>query len=252
MASFTLQHTLADTLEGLKDQLYDCYRKLLSGKGWQDIKKRWGIVGQISSSEVTWGPLFGWHPHKHALIFTTKTLSNNELKQAEKQISARFRGMLAKSGRYGHPDFAVNFRLGNVFEESEYVFKWGIDYELTKSNVKKARAGNYSPFELAQWASDGDLQPVRLFQEYFNAYKGSHQLEYSNGLRSLIGLDQEKTDYELATEEDQAAIELIELTRSVWSIVKKRKMRGDLLEIASTGSVELVAEFLKSIGVFNE
>ena len=74
MASFTLQHTLADTLQGLKDQLYDCYHKLLSGKGWQDIKKRWGIVGLISSSELTWGPLFGWHPHKHALIFTKNKL----------------------------------------------------------------------------------------------------------------------------------------------------------------------------------
>jgi hypothetical protein len=249
MASYTLQHSLNDNLHELKSLLYKCYDRLMSGKGWQDIKKRWGIVGLISSSELTWGSSFGWHPHKHALIFTKEKLSNSDLKHSEDQISARFRGLLAKNGRYGHPQFSVNFRVGNIFEESEYVFKWGIDYELTKSNVKKARAGNYSPFELAQWAgSTGELQPVQLFREYFGAYKGSHQLQYTNGLRSLLALNQEKTDYQLAIEEDQQAFELALIARSAWAIVCKKKKRGDLLEVASTGSIDLLVEFLKSIG----
>ena len=252
MASYTLQHTLDDTLDGVKGLLYDSYKKLMSGWAWQEIKKRWGIVGLISSSEVTWGPMFGWHPHKHALILTKDKLSDNELKQSEIEISARFRGLLAKNGRYGHPDFSVKFRAGNTFETSQYVSKWGLDYELTKSNVKKARLGNFSPFELAQWAGNGDLQPVRLFQEYFKAYKGSKQLSYSNGLRSLLRLDQEKSDYDLAVEEDQKAIKLAELSRYAWAIVCKKHLRGDLLNVASSGSYELLTEFLNSIGVFNE
>ena len=249
MASYTLQHDLGDTLAGLKKVLYSSYDRLMSGRAWQEIKNRWGIVGQISSSELTWGPLFGWHSHKHALIFTQDKLSINDLKQSENEISARFRGILAKSGRYGHPDYSVKFRTGNVFEESDYCFKWGIDYELTKSNVKKAKGENYSPFELAQWAADGDLQPVRLFQEYYQVYKGSHQLQYSNGLRSLLKLNSQKTDYQLAVEEDQKAFELAELSRYAWSIVCKNKMRGDLLEVASSGSSEDLTEFLKAIGV---
>lgn len=249
MASYTLQHSLADNLTDLKNLLYDCYHKLMSGREWQDIKNRWGIAGLISSSEITWGPVSGWHPHKHALIFTKNKLTNEELKRAETEISARFRALLAKNGRYGHPDFSVKFRTGNIFEETEYVFKWGVDYELTKSNVKKARSGNYSPFELAQWAGiGGDLQPVRLFQEYFSVYKGSHQLQYTKGLRSLLGLEQQKSDYDLAVENDQQAVELALLARSAWAMVCKQKKRGDLLEVASTGSVELLAEFLKNIG----
>lgn len=253
MASYTLQHTIDDTLDEVKGLLYNCYRNLMAGKGWQEIKKRWGIVGLISSSEVTWGPLFGWHPHKHALILTKDKLSDNELKQSEIEISARFRALLSKNGRYGHPEYSVNFRTGKTFEASQYVSKWGLDYELTKSNVKKARSGNFSPFELAQWAGiGGDLQPVQLFREYFKAYKGSKQLSYSNGLRSLLGLDQEKSDYDLAVEEDQRAIKFAELSRKAWAIVCKKHLRGDLLNVASSGSYELLTEFLNSIGVFNE
>ena len=249
MASYTLQHDLGDTLAGLKKVLYSSYDRLMSGRAWQEIKNRWGIVGQISSSELTWGPLFGWHSHKHALIFTQDKLSINDLKQSENEISARFRGILAKSGRYGHPDYSVKFRTGNVFEESDYCFKWGIDYELTKSNVKKAKGENYSPFEIAQWAGDGDLQPVRLYQEFNQVYKGCHQLDYSNGLRLLLMMNSQKTDYQLAVEEDQKAFELAELSRYAWSIVCKNKMRGDLLEVASSGSSEDLTEFLKAIGV---
>ena len=252
MASYTLQHDLTDTLECVKSNLYSAYRTLMSGRAWQDIKTNWGIKGVISSSEVTWGPIFGWHSHKHALLLTQDKLSTNDLKQSENEISARFRGILEKNGRYGHPEFSVKFRTGNVFEESEYVFKWGIDYELTKSNVKKARAGNYSPFELAQWAADGDLQPVQLFREYNNAYKWSKQLNYSNGLRSLLRLDQEKSDYDLATEEDQQSTELVNILRPAWAIITKKKLRGDLLEVASSGSMEKLTDFLKSNGVFNE
>lgn len=250
MAAYTLQHDKSDSLQCVKDNLYSAYRNLMSGRAWQDLKGRWGVEGVISSSEVTWGPIFGWHAHKHALIFTKDKLSNTELKQSETEISARFRALLAKNGRYGHPDYSVDFRTGNVFEESDYVFKWGIDYELTKSNVKKAKSGHYSPFELAQWAVNGDLQPVQLFREYFKVYKGSKQLSYSNGLRARLGLDQEKSDYDLATEEVQQSDPLMMLSRLAWAIVCKKKMRGDLLNVASSGSVDLLMDFLKLIGAF--
>ena len=226
------------------------YCSLTSGRAWQELKDRWGIVGVISSSEVTWGPVFGWHPHKHALLFTKSKLSPGEVKEAETEISSRFRSLLTRSGNYGHPKYSVQFRTGNIFEESDYVFKWGIDYELTKSPVKKARPGNFSPFELASWAmAEGEAEPVALFREYFRSYKGSHQLQYSAGLRKVLGLDQEKSDLELATEEDQKAIELAELSRSAWSIICKRKLRGELIEVASSGSYAAIKDFLSGLGL---
>jgi hypothetical protein len=68
----------------------------------------------------------------------------------------------------------------------------------------------------------------------------------------LLGLDQEKSDYDLATEEDQQSTELVNLLRPAWAIITKKKLRGDLLEVASSGSLEKLTEFLKSNGVFNE
>ena len=249
MAAYTLQHDRSNSLDQVKNALYSNYRTLMSGWAWQELKERWGIEGVISSSEVTWGAVYGWHPHKHALLFTKSKLSPGEIKNAETEISERFRSLLSRSGNYGHPQYSVQFRTGNVFEEGDYVFKWGVDYELTKSPVKKARSGNFSPFELASWAmAEGEAEPVALFREYFRSYKGSHQLQYSVGLRKKLGLDQEKSDLELALEEDQKAIELAELSRSVWSVICKRKLRGELIEVASSGSFEMVNEFLKGLG----
>jgi hypothetical protein len=67
-------------------------------------------------------------------------------------------------------------------------------------------------------------------------------------LRSLLGLDQQKTDYELAVEQDQQAFELTEIARAAWAIVCKKNKRGELLEVASTGSIDILIKYLKFIG----
>lgn len=247
---FTFQHTREDTLDDLKKVLSKCYRRLQMGKGWELFKKRWGIVGSLTSSEITWGQGAGWHPHKHVLFFSEgKDIEQNYL-QIQEELSERFRGFLADEGRYAHPDIGVFFKAGDALHNLDYACKWGLDYEMTKGHVKKGRGDNYSPFELASWAgATGEYLPVQLFREYYSVYKGSNQLNWSKGMRSMLALGVEKTDEELAAEQEQDAIILATLARDAWKIICQKGKRGELLEAASLGSKEFLDMFFEKFGI---
>lgn len=247
MGAFTLQHSPKEKLIDVKNLLYEAYAKIYMGWCFQEIKKRFGLVGVIGSSEVTWGSANGWHPHKHALLFLQDKITQGEMKTFESTISELFRKQLKNLGGYGSPQYSVKFSLGNGLEEKNYVYKWGLDYELTKSPVKKGRGDNYSPFELAQWAMNGELKPVQLFREYYWAYKGSHQLSYSKGLRDILKLNEEKTDLELAKETEQDAVLMARICREAWSMICKNNLRGQLLEVASIGDPELLQSYIDSL-----
>lgn len=249
MAAFTFQHTRDDHLKQLRDFLNKAYKRVQAGCGWVTFKDRWGIVGTIGSAEVTWGPESGWHQHKHVLFFTKKKLNTRELEEFETELSNRYCGVVKQLGGYAHPLYGVRVTPG--VDPKDYVCKWGLDYELTKSPVKKARGENYSPFELLERAATGDYQAVVLYREYCQAMKGSKQLSYSHGLRKLLQLGIEKSEEELATEEREDAILLAQLARDAWSIIVRRQLRGQLLEIASSGDAGQIEEFLISVGLLD-
>lgn len=247
MGAFTMQHDISQPLSLVKKKLYDSYTTMQEGRFYQHIKQKYGIAGTIGSSEVTWGPINGWHPHKHNLLFFWDKLTETDIEDLESEISENFREKINKAGGYAHPDYSVKFSLGNGSAEKDYVYKWGLDYEIAKSPVKKARGENYSPFELARWAISGEYQPVCLFREYFKNFKGSHQLSYSKGLRDLLDLSIEKTDLEVCQEQDQDAFQLAEIGRSIWSIVCRKGLRGELIEVASAGDPEILNSYIENI-----
>lgn len=74
MGAFTAQHALNQPLSSVKGMLYEAYTKMQEGRFYQQIKRKYGIAGTIGSSEVTWGPINGWHPHKHNLLFFWENL----------------------------------------------------------------------------------------------------------------------------------------------------------------------------------
>jgi hypothetical protein len=222
------------------------------GKEWGNIKTRYGIVGTVTSTELTWGEGNGWHVHKHGLWFTRKEVEPAELVEIEKVISKRFRTILSKRGGFANPDFGVKFEIGNDQAGAvDYAMKWGIDYEMTKGLVKQGRDGNLTPFEIASWwVGSGDPKPCALFQEYYRAFKGTYQMKYSRGLRALLAMGAEKSDAEIAGEQDADTVLLAELGRSAWKLVCARNLRGELIRVADTGNAEQVAEFLNGLGVY--
>lgn len=252
MGAFTLQHKRGDALNDLRALMAGTYRRMMQGKSWGLIKERFGIIGMITSSEVTWGQQSGWHPHRHALSLTREPVTVEDVTVIEQTISRRFREMLSARGGFGNEDFAVRFSNGETPEgAASYVAKWGLAEELTKGAIKKGRDGNLSPFELVAWAiATDEKQPKELFKEYFYSYKGSNQLTYSRGLRKLLALKSLKSDLQLAEEQVEDAVVIAELAREAWAVICKQGKRGELLEVASSGNAAQVAEFLNSLGIY--
>lgn len=249
-AAFTLQHDRATSLKSTKAMLASAFRKLQGGNKWIYLKKRLGIVGYIVGNESPWGAKNGWHPHKHVLYLTDRRLTPGELEATREEISDRFENYVSELGGFVHPDIGVHFDLVEPYQNKDYIFKWGAIEEITKGPVKKGKGNLLAPFQLLEWYGiSRENLPLELFKEYFEVHKGCHQLDYSSKLRELLGLEKkEKSDSEVAAEQDEEAYILAQLARDAWRIVCQKGKRGELLEIASSGEFDRIFEYLEKLG----
>lgn len=248
MAAFTLQHDRDDRLADLLVDLKAAFQALARDRQVRKLKAQFGIIGTVSAFEVTYGAA-GWHPHKHVLFLSERELSTDEIRTLEREISARYRSILQKRGRFGGESCAVVFTAGGTNQAAAaYVTKgtWSSAAELTKAPVKAGRSGNRSPFELLA-AAETDRQAAALFKEYFYAFKGTHQVQYSRGLRALLGLGLERSDEEIAAVEDEGVV-LAVIAPDVWRVICQRELRGDLLAAAADGSVERLSSWMSEQG----
>jgi hypothetical protein len=87
-----------------------------------------------------------------------------------------------------------------------------------------------------------------LWLQYAVNFKGERQLRWSSGLRARLGLEKEKSDEEIAIEQEEVAIILSSLSTGAWRIVLANDARGELLEVASRGDPAQVEAFLVQLG----
>jgi hypothetical protein len=152
------------------------------------------------------------------------------------------------NGRYVSPTYGVDLAVGDDLALDLYNNKWGLEDEITKSNVKNGRGG-FSPFQLVEKYLLGEKWAGELYKEFAVAIKGCKQLRWSEGLRDKLGLKQDKTDAELATEAiDQMDVLLATISPEDWKIVLANDARADLLDVADHGDPVAVADFLRSLG----
>lgn len=262
MATFTLQHNREDKLTDLRDYLKSAYRAMKSGKWWVLFEKRFGLVGSISGTEVTVSKASGWHPHQHVLFFSTLKPEELDRKALETALLGRYKAILAKRGRYVsatygvHVDRALDAQKDTDQALKNYASKWGLEDELAKSPVKSARSENgikhYSAFQLLELYVLEPEWAGAMFRDYALSMKGAKQLVWSKGLRAVLGLQVDKSDQELA--EDQVEIgdrQLASLTWVQWKRVLLLNARAELLNVADTGDILQVTDFLHSLGVFS-
>lgn len=271
LVTFTLQHELNDGLSVLLDTLNDGTRRLKQGRWWGKVREKYGLVAYVSGSEVTWGEN-GWHPHKHTLFFSTIPEKEFKVDEFKAEITAKYKEILARNGRYASDLYGVDVEIGDK-KAGDYVGKWGVIEEVTKSPVKNGRDGGYSPFQLLDLYGEGDKRAGALFCEYAKCFEGKRQLSWSHGARQILGLGEEQEDIELASQEDgeQVRMELEDsiqtpgqeegqegeqgdktlvcLNYTQWGEVLRQDARVHLLEVADSGDPVRVLDFLESIGI---
>jgi hypothetical protein len=262
LVTFTLSHQKQDNLSTVLRALKKARSLLVSGRWAASFAAEHSIVGTIRSLEVTYGEN-GWHPHLHVLYFFDREVS---IIKFEESIKARWSACVAAAGSYASWQYGCDVRFSDK-EVAKYVAKfgkdpewkdtdkelsssrWSIAHEVTKGPAKLARSGGSTPLQLLQDYASGSVEAGRLWLQYAVNFKGERQLWFSQGLRDLLGLVAEKTDQELAVEQDEIAILLAQLTTEQWRVVLENEARGQLLEVAAAGDGAAVWEFLKSFGI---
>lgn len=250
LVTFTLQHERSDDLSVVFGALRAARRLLVSGRKAQAFNFEYGVVGHVRSLELTHGQN-GWHPHLHVLMFFDREVPIATFEQA---IKARWSECVQARGRYASWEHGCDVRFSDA-DIADYVAKWGYEpkwtpaHEMAKSGSKIGRRGGNTPMQLLSDYLDGDQRAGRLWLQYAVNFKGERQLCWSKGLRQLLGLAVEKSDEELAVEQDEIAIILASLTVGAWRVIVANDARGELLEVASSGDANRVQSFLSQLGV---
>lgn len=253
LLTYTMQHHLGEPLSRTLDALKEAYKLMKGGRRWMAIEQQYKWVGSIRAMEITHGMLYGWHPHLHELAFIEDDPDTNIYDLAQ-LIGARWRSSLGKFGRYATAEHGFNLRERNK-DIDLYIAKfghepsdpvWDLPAEVTQANLKKGRDGGRTPFQILEGAGFGNRRDNGLFKEYFEAVKGSKHLFWSKRLREHLGMGEEKPDEMLIEEEiTEAEKVLLAISFSGWQKVVKLGLRGQLLNVAETGDLDALIEFVR-------
>jgi len=256
LVTYTLQHSVSDLLVSLLDDLRGSYTWMKNTWSWKTFKADSGLVGSVTALEVTHG-VNGWHPHLHDLqVYQAGRALGAVDFFKESWLSALQRRERTASYKHGcdYRDAATDVanyiaKFGHDPKDFKHPFKWGQAEELTKAPVKMSRGdAGYTPFQLLDsYASCYDFRAGVLFREYAQVFKGRHQLQWSEGLRALLGLGQEAADQELAERVDDDSWLLAVLSLDDWRLVLGNDARGELLEVASLGDIDKLGVFVESL-----
>lgn len=202
-------------------------------------RERFGIGGYVRVVEVKHGKN-GWHVHVHCLLFMRRTLSACERADLRGRLFGRWEAALGKLGRSVIEEYGIDLRpvsagdgLADYFAKTVYqgTTAAAAAYEVTGSQSKRRGKGGRAPFDiLRDIVANGDADDLDLWHEWETASKGRRQLVWSRGLRDEVGLNDEKTDEEIAAED--AGGDVLEWLHDDWRGSQLAWHKADLLAAA--------------------
>jgi hypothetical protein len=224
--TLTFSHSRDDLLAENLDKFTKAIKKFRSGKRYQKIRDTMNMIGSIRVFEVTYSDSNGFHPHAHLAILYNNDyplfMANAEMNELWLKACAAF-GLSGKEG--------IACKLQNGDNANDYLSKWSLESELSKSHIKKGRDKSFTPFDfLRKYRETENKRFLALFKEYAEAFKGKRQIYWSNGLKKyfLIG---EKSDEEISKEKTEEADLLGLITYEEWKIILRNDRRADLLDL---------------------
>lgn len=262
--TLTLQHTVSDALPELLEALQEAARKMRQARRWRELEKRYGFefkardqvrsrIGTVRSLEVTYGD-HGFHPHQHILAFLRGGV---DVEAFTRELRELWLSSVAKVGRFASPSWGIQVEHTDA-DIAAYVAKFGREpkwtaaHEMAKSSSKAARGHGYSmPGLLELYVIARDVDAGQRWRQFALAFKGRKQLVWSDGLRAaLLPADnRELSDEEIVTAPVEEAIFLARLDLTAWRVVLAHDVRFELLQAASSGDLEVIQDFLLSLGV---
>lgn len=246
MLTLTVPHYEREFVSKVIEHIADPIRLMKNRKPWKRLAAVMGLKGTVRALETTYGEN-GWHVHVHMLLFIT-THCRGAFGTLQEQITKMWQDA-CMTAFGGIPSKEHGACLDGGEKAGDYAAKWGVDLEMTKAHCKVGREGNLTPWDLLRAIKDGktDRDYRALFNEYAHGFRGRHQLEWSKGLRDLLGLGVEETDQEIAAKVEEEAVFLGRLSPFQWKAVLAKDRRAELLQVASTGGWTAVVQFIDEI-----
>ena len=224
LLTLTNPHHHGDNLEQQLGGQKKALKYFWSDRKPKEMFKALGKVGHITATEVTYGKN-GWHPHYHILLFFKGAINTKELRDF---IATVWQNCCEKAGlKIPSIEHGCDLREGKYADK--YVSKWGLADEVTKGHIKKGKEDSVTPWDLLKQSEAGCEKSGYLFQVFAQAFKGKRQLNWSNGLKKLLKVD-EVTDDELATETDKDSLQVDILDMELWRLILRYKSRADYLK----------------------
>jgi hypothetical protein len=252
MLTLTIPHGLGDDVSDMTDKLNEAWASIKRNRAGKAVRDAIGLVGTIRASEVTHGLRSrinnGFHPHLHILLFIK---SNIRPLDVQALFAPLWQSCCVKQG-LPRPSDRFGCKVDDGSKAAAYASKWGLESEMTKGHHKTGSDDKgLTPFDLLRaYLYDGDEEAGRLFQVYYNAYKGRRQLVWSNGLKKLLAVA-DLTDEEIAAQQKEGAIQLAELTLDEWRAIYKTKSEPIILDVAEKNP-DALDDVIKSIKARHE
>ncbi|WP_404428058.1 protein rep (plasmid) [Ureibacillus chungkukjangi] len=248
LLTLTFSHKKFDRLKDILDMFSKATQKFMSGRAFQNIRDEIGMIGRVRALEVTYSDNNGFHPHAHIALFYTNDVN---LENIEDEMYLLWEKACTKVG------LTVNRKHGLTLENGEkandYLSKhgtWGMDQELTKAHIKKAKNGSLTPFDfLRKYIEEEDEKCLILFREYVGCFKGKRQLQWSQGLKKRFVLE-EKTDEQLATEQIEEADVLGMLDYETWKQILRYDNRSYFLDLCEKYSFDKAVTIVKDKKIY--
>jgi len=239
LVTITIAHNRSDRLADLMSALNKSIGKLRSGRFYQDLINQYGIVASATSLEVTHGSN-GWHPHKHIILFFDRYNDSQAIKELQERLIERYTKIIAKSGYYASSYHSIDVRASRK-DVTGYIAKWSLIDEISNVQAKSGRRESLTSWELAQLACSGDREARDLFFEYAQSTFGKRSLSWSRGARKLLGIGEEKSDEEIAQEqEEEEQVHIVKFTISEWKFIERYRLIGEVYHLAERSGADAI------------
>lgn len=235
MITLTNSHNVSHNLNFLKLGQRKAMTRFFKGRKADNLMMLLGKKYHITNYEVTYGQN-GWHPHHHILIFSDKYLGITAFCELEIELKKHWINC-CKLSHLPLPSMEHGLDLRDGTYASQYISKWGLEYEMTKGHIKKGRKNSYTPFDLLQFSINDfkvhGSDSSKLFQEFAIAFKGARQLSWSRGLKKLFSLD-ELQDQDIVDDTEKQSIEVYEVPTLLFHLLSKYQKRHLFLQALET------------------
>lgn len=253
--TLTLRHHKGQSLVSLwHNGLSAAWRYMTQQRAWSKTRKALGIDHYVRAVEITYGE-HGWHVHAHLLLLVNRPISSDMADAFGAELFSQWQRAVRREGHDTLPqgfDIRVADRGDHLDELGRYFAKQVYDgqkssmaIEATGAAFKEAKNGNRTPFQmLADILNTGLMDDIEAWWEYESASKGRRQINTSQKLKALAGVEV-KEDEEIAREELDGET-LLTMTRSAWKVVYP--VAAKLLAATETGGISGARAFLDFLG----